>query len=167
MSENHLWETEMARLSDGERDAGAAEHLRWCARCRSVVADYRWLQRQIVSTLEAAVGAVPAPRPRWWIVQERLAAVQRQQIAGRRVSAASVAATVCLMLLLSSVLGTTVVAQVVSPEAVVTPAPVIAAVSVEGSAPVATLTPALGGEEVGLMPTPVFMPVPTPPEPGM
>jgi anti-sigma factor RsiW len=164
MSEDHLRENELAHLGGGEAEADAAEHLRWCTRCRSTVADYRWLQQQLASAL-AAVDALPVPRPQWWAIQERLSAIRRQQVAGRRISTAGVAATVCLMLLFSSLLGTTVVAQAVFPEAVVTPAPVTAIVSGEPSAPAATPAPAILDEGSGLSLTPAFVPLPTPPQP--
>ena len=72
MSETHPKEIELARFEDGEASTGVAEHLRWCARCRSVVADYRWLQGEVTATLALAADSVPVPRPKWWAVCESL-----------------------------------------------------------------------------------------------
>jgi len=181
MSGVHPKEVELTCLSDGEagvetartanirRTANVREHLRWCARCRSVVADYGWLQGEIAATLAAAADAVLVPRPKWWAVQEVLLASQRRQIAGCRVSAvASVVLAVCLMLSLSPVLGTAVAARTLPPAAMVAPAPATAAASGERMAAVATPTPAMSleGGEAESSPTPAFIPPPTPPEPG-
>ncbi|MEE8391480.1 MAG: hypothetical protein V3S14_11880 [Anaerolineae bacterium] len=84
--------------ADGARDE-MTEHLRWCGRCRSVVADHRWLQEKITTMLAVAADAVSVPRPKWWAVQEVLLAKQRRQVAGWRGSAiASVVLSICLML---------------------------------------------------------------------
>ncbi len=169
MSQVHPEEIELARFSDGEAGVGGAGHLRWCARCRSVVADYRWLQDEITATLATAADAVPVPRPKWWVVQERLFASRRRQVTGGRISAvASVVLTVCLMLSLSPVLATAAIAQTartLPPAAVVAPAPVTAVVSGGRMASVATPTPAISRDEVTSSPTPAFVLPPTPPEP--
>jgi len=166
MNEIHPRETELACLSEGEAGVGVAEHLRWCARCRSVVADYRWLQGEIGATLAAAADAVPVPRPKWWVVQERMFASQRRRVAGWRVSTVtSVVLAVCLMLSLSPVLGVAVVARTSPPKPMVAPAPVTAVASGEPRASMATPTPVISCEEATPSPTPVFMLPPTPPEP--
>jgi len=162
MNEIHPAEKELG----GEASTSVTEHLRWCARCRGIVADYDWLQGEIEATLVAAADAVPIPRPKWWAVQELKFASQRRRIVGGRISAvASVVLTVCLMLSISPVLGTTVVAQILSPEPVVALAPVAAAISGESLALVATLTPVISCEEATPSPTPAFVLPPTPPEP--
>jgi hypothetical protein len=178
MNEVHLRETELARLSEeSEEEVGVsvAEHLRWCARCRSGVADYRWLQGEIVAALSAAADAVAVPRSRWWAVQEALSAGQRRQAAGWRASAvASVVLAVCLMLSLSPILGTAAMAHAARtavPEPVIAPAPVTAVVSGghfsgECLASMATPTPVVSCGEATPLPTPALMLPPTPPEPG-
>jgi hypothetical protein len=83
----HPREIELARFSDEETGAEVADHLRWCARCRSDVADYRWLQGEVTATLSAAADGVPVPRSRWWAVREALSVSERRQVAGGRVSA--------------------------------------------------------------------------------
>jgi len=93
MREMHPREIELARFSDEEAGAEAdgrhpvADHLRWCARCRSDVADYRWLQGEVTTALLAAADGVNVPRSRWWAVREAVSASERRQVAGGRVSA--------------------------------------------------------------------------------
>jgi len=160
MNEIHPAEKELG----GEASTSVTEHLRWCARCRGIVADYDWLQGEIEATLVAAADAVPIPRPKWWAVQELKFASQRRRIVGGRISAvASVVLTVCLMLSTSPVLGTTVLSTTIEP--VVALAPVAAAISGESLALVATLTPVISCEEATPSPTPAFVLPPTPPEP--
>ena len=164
MREIHPKEIDLARLSELGVDTGAemAEHLRWCARCRSVVADHRWLQEEISATLAVAVDAVPVPRPKWWAVQEVLLTRQRRQVAGWRGSAiASVVLTICLMLSASPVLGTSAtMVHTLPPEAIIATAPDL----VSGSA---TPTPAIFRQvqEITPLPTPVLALPPTPAQP--
>jgi len=168
VSKVHPQEIELAHLDDEETSVCVTEHLHWCARCRSIVADYVWLQGEIAATLATVADAVPVPRPKWWAVQEALFTSQRRQITGWRVSAAaSVVLAVCLMLVISPVLGTAVVARTLSPEVMVAPAPVTAVVSSELVASVATPTPVVSCEGAIPLPapTPAFMLPPTPPEP--
>jgi hypothetical protein len=165
MTDIHPGETELARFSDGAAGAGVAEHVRWCARCRSVVADYAWLGGEIGATLAAAADAVPVPRPRWWAVQEHLLAGQRR-VAGWRASAlASVMLAFCLMLSLSPVLGPAAVARTLLPEAATAPAPETAAVPGASLVPLATPTPAIADGQATPAPTPAFALPPTPPAP--
>ena len=165
MSEIHPRETELARFSDKEAGAAVAEHLRWCARCRGVVADYRWLQGEITSTLAVAADTVAVPRPKWWVVQERMSAGQRRQMMGWRASAfASVALMVCFMLFAPNFLGPAVVAQTPQPEMVMGRAPVTSFVSGDRVDSMATSTPDISGAEMASSPTPAFVLPPTPPE---
>jgi hypothetical protein len=175
MSKVHPEQTELARWSDGEARADIATHVRWCAACRSAVADYRWLAGEIETTLTAAADTVKVPRPRWWALQGRLIAEQRRRVAGRQVSAvASVLLAVCLMLSLSPVLlRTAVAARMVPLDAMVVPAPVtamtastanVASVSGIHAAPGTTPTPILARAEATPVPTPDFALPPTPPE---
>jgi len=169
----HPREIELARFSDEEAGAEAdgrhpvADHLRWCARCRSDVADYRWLQGEVTTALSAAADGVDVPRSRWWAVREAVSASERRQVAGGRVSAlASVVSAICLMLALSPVLNPAAMMRASFLEAgVVTPPPVQAVVSAGPGSPVATPTPAAFREAVTPVPTPAFMLPPTPPEP--
>lgn len=169
MGKVHLRETELACLSDGEPDVEMAEHLRWCARCRSIATDYRWLQGEIKATLAAVADAVAVPGPKWRVVQERMSASQRRRVAVPRVSAvASVVSAVCLMLSVSPVLGTAAIAQTartLPPEPIVAPAPAMAVVSSEPGehlALMATPTPDISHEEAALALTPAVMLPPTP-----
>jgi len=165
MNEIHPRETELARCGDQETGAGLAEHLRWCARCRGVVADYRWLQGEITSTLTVAADAVAMPRPKWWVVQERMSASQRRQMAGWWASAfASVALMVCFMLFAPNFTGPAGVAQTPQPEMVMGRAPVTHFVSGDRVASMATSTPDMSGAETVSSPTPAFVLPPTPPE---
>lgn len=173
MSEIHPGETQLARWGDGEASADVAAHVRWCARCRSGVADYRWLAGEIGATLTTAADAVDVPHPRWWALRGRLIAEQRRRVAGWRASAvASVVLAVCLMLSLSPVLlSTAVAARMVPPEAMVVPAPMtastadMASVSGTHAVPGATPTPIASRTEAAPAPTPGFALPPTPPEP--
>ena len=164
MSEAHLMETELAYLSDGESGAEVAAHLRWCARCRSVAADYCWLQGEIETALATVAEAVPVPGSRWWAVQARLFAGRRRQIAGWRVSAfASVVLAVSLMLSAPSFLTPAVVALGEQPGAATVPAPVTAFAAGES---VATPTPVISCADEALPPpTPAVVLPPTPPQP--
>ena len=166
----HPREIELARFSDEETGAEVADHLRWCACCRSDVADYRWLQGEVVATLSAAADGVPVPRSRWWAVREALSASERRQVTGGRVSAlASVVLAICLMLALSPLLSPAALVGASLPPGdtigAVTPPPVQAVVSVGPGSPVATPTPVAFCEAVTPVLTPAFMLPPTPPEP--
>ena len=84
MGEMHVREIDLAQLSqsDGnelqEVDTRRVEHLRWCAHCRSIMADHRWLQEEVTATLAVAANALPVPRSKWWAVREALSAHQRR-----------------------------------------------------------------------------------------
>jgi hypothetical protein len=133
MRERHPSEVELARWGDAqEADAGLVEHLRWCAHCRSIASEYRWLQEEVIAILADAADAAPAPRPRWWAVQESLSASRRRQIAGWRLSAiASVVLSLSLMLSAAPALDTAIVmaqtARILSPEAAMATAPLTGA----------------------------------------
>jgi hypothetical protein len=177
----------LAETGDGAADAETLEHLRWCARCRTLVADYRWLQDEMVDTLEAAADAVHVPWPRWQAVREGLIMGRRKQNAAGRVSAiASAVLAVCLMFFqplirVPSWLGSVGVSQtsqqassvlVMSyPEAAIATAPTAAVSSstLSGSTSAATPTPSLTSSgqnrDAAAQPTPVCMQLPTPPQP--
>jgi hypothetical protein len=166
MSEVHPKETELARFSDEQPSASVADHLRWCARCRSGVADYQWLGGEIEATLKAAADEVPVPRPRWWAVQARLRAGQQRRAAGWRASAfASIALVISFVLCVPNVACPVVAAPVPPPKAATVPPSVTAFVSGAHRVALATPTPAIpqGGEKPLL--TPAFALPPTPPDP--
>jgi len=180
MSKIHPRETELAGFSEQSGSEGAdgqlAEHLRWCARCRSAVAEYRWLEGEVEATLTAAADAIAVSRPEWRTVRERLFTLQRRRVAGGRVSAvASVALAFCLMLTVSPVLGPAAVGRTLSPDAFFARAPLTAAASDEHGVPCGTLvtpTPVISCAEetpslskTPLAPTPAFVLPPTPPQP--
>ncbi len=168
MSKVHPREVELAYLSDEEAGGEVTAHLRWCARCRSVVADYRWLQREIATTLAVAADVASVPRPKWWAVRERIFTRQRRQVAGWRASAfASVVLSVCLMLSVPNFLSLPVAAQRLQPEVATAPAPVTAVVSGETMASLATPTPLIPckDREPTLPLTPAVVLPPTPPQP--
>jgi hypothetical protein len=172
MSGVHLRETELACADMGEADArvstDADEHLRWCARCRSAAAEYRWLGERIEDTLVATAGMVNVPRPRWRVVKRRMAAGQKRRITGWRASAtAGIALAICAILSLSSIVGVTVAAQTSPPEAVMTPAAVTADVSDADTFSGATPTPGVSREDVELPSILTLPPLPTPPEPDI
>ena len=167
MSQGHPGEAELARFGEGDKSAEIEDHLRWCARCRSIVADYRWLGEEVEASLGAVADAVEVERPRWWAVQERLSASERRQARRLRVPAvASVVLAFSLMLALSPVVGTAVAARTLSPEAMVAPVPFMTIVSDE-LGPAVTATPAILSEAAMPLPTPGFVLPPTPPEPGV
>jgi hypothetical protein len=194
MVSTHPDEIELARLAEtdtGTLDAEMLEHLRWCAGCRSLVADYRWLQDEMVSALATTADAVRVPRSRWWEVHQGLIIGQRRQNAVGRISAiASAVLAVCLMFFQPlipalSLPGGTGISQLSQqapsvvmvsypeeyPEAVIATAPTAAALSntLSDWATVATPTPSLVAsgqtERTTSQPTPVCMQLPTPPQP--
>lgn len=186
----HPDEIKLARLAEtdnGAADAEMLEHLRWCARCRTLVADYRWLQDEMAGALGFAADAVRVPRPRWWTVHNELITGQRKQNTVGRVSAiASAVLAVCLMFFgplipVPSLLGSVGVSQISQrassvlivsyPEAVIATAPTAAVPSstIYGAVSVATPTPSLvSSGKIGKttsQPTPACMQLPTPPQP--
>lgn len=171
MRKVHLNEFDLARLSEldgGEvPDAEMAEHLRWCADCRSALAEHRWLQEEIVSALAVAAREVPVPRPRWWAVQEALFSSRQRQVASWRGSTvASVVLAVFLMLSASPMLGTAAIMAHVaptSPQAVIATAP-DAGAETAMTYPAVTPTPAIRRTPA---PTPVLVLPPTPDQSGM
>jgi len=159
----HLSETDLASLSDDGPDEGVAEHLRWCARCRSAAAGYRWLQGEIKGALADAADAAPVPRSKWWAVQAGVRAGRRRQVVGGRISVfASALAAVCLMLFVPGFSDSAVTAQTNQLELAAVPAPIT--VPVEHALSVTTPTPALSCEEATPSPTPAFVLPPTAPK---
>ncbi|MDY6878128.1 MAG: hypothetical protein SWK90_18250 [Chloroflexota bacterium] len=175
MNKIHPGEIELARFEEGEASADVAEHLHWCARCRSGVADYRWLQGEVAATLALAADRVPLPRPRWWAVCESLATGQRRRVVRQRASVlASLALAFLLILSAPGLLGTTIVAQAVPADVQVAPVPValsrVGATSTVdvGAGPLATPTPAiLWGDGASPAPAVPLLPPPTRPTPSL
>ncbi len=159
----HPQEIELSRVgADDNEDEQIDEHLRWCARCRSVVIDYRWLQGEVTSALRTEAEAVVVPGPKWWEVQRRLLADQRRRAVSRLVSASAGAAlTVASMLAFSfGGVGAGAMAQTLPPEPVVAPAPATVPMRVVTSP---KFTPTAPCTEAGPSPTPAFVLPPTPP----
>lgn len=170
MSGIHLRETELACANISKADApvstDAGEHLRWCAQCRSAAAEYRWLGERIEDTLVATAGMVDVPRSRWRIVKRRMAAGRKRRITGWRASAtAGIALAICAILSLPSVVGVTVAAQTLPPEAVMTPTSITAVVSDADTSSGATPTPGVSRADIELPSILTLPPLPTPPEP--
>lgn len=160
----HLREMELA-CSSTESNV-RSEHLRWCARCRNLAAEYHWLDGQLADALASASEAVPVAHPKWRAVKQRMIAGRQRRVAGWRVSAAaSVALAVCMLLSISSVVGATVAAQLSSPEAVMTPAsvPVVASDDSVTSSATSTSTPIVPYGGIETPPAPALAPIPTPP----
>ena len=166
MNEVHLQEIELA-CSREELEADSADHLRWCAQCRSLAAEYRWLDEQLIDALASASEVVPIARPGWRAVKRRIVAGHQRRVAGWRVSAiASVALAICMLLSISSVVGATVAAQLTSPEAVVTPISAVTAVASEDTATSwATSTPIVPHAGAETPSAPSLAPIPTPSAP--
>ncbi len=180
MREFHLQETELACADIGAADASldmdasvgtsvdVAEHLRWCARCRSTAAEYRWLGERIEDTLAAAADRVKVPRPRWRVVKRRVAAGERRRLTGWRASAtAGIALAICAMLSLSSIAGAAVATQTSFPEAVMTPASATVSIFGAHTTSGATPTPVASREGVESLSTLTLPSIPTPPKPDI
>jgi predicted anti-sigma-YlaC factor YlaD len=156
---------------DAAVGADVAEHLHWCAQCRSAAAEYRWLGERIEETLAEAAGEVNVPRPKWRAIKQQMAAGQNRQITGWRASAtAGIALAVCAILSLSSIVGVTVAGQTSPPEAVMTPASVTAILSdaytPSGATPTpGAPTPGVSCNSTGSPSTLTLPTIPTPPEP--
>lgn len=162
----HLDRLDLARLSDTDGEEGTAEHLRWCGRCRSVVADHRWLQGEIEDVLSAVALATPVPHPRWLEVQRRVATWRQWLSAGWRASAfAGVALTAGLVLTMSTLIAPVGSAQAAALDAAATPAPAMAGAPAIADDSAATTTPDVPGEATTFVgPTPSLVLPPTPPE---
>jgi hypothetical protein len=170
MKRDHLSDTELAQLGAMESTGSIGNHLRWCARCRSVLADYRWLHRELAATLTAAADTVVVPRPTWQVVRSRLLVDQRQRVAGWRASVlASAVLAVCFMLLapiLVSPAGMAQGPQLQAAVVVAVPTPTEASVAHHHWSLAATPTPSAFGDEA-LCSTPGVELFPTPTEPGV
>ncbi len=166
MSRMHPREMELARASDGECGVGIVEHVRQCAHCRSVVADYRWLEDKLGVVLRAAAGAVPVPHSGWQAVQGHISVNQQRLVTSRRLSVAvSVMLAACIMLVVFPIPEMAVGAmQTLPPGAALAPWPVTSSISGERCSAAMTPTPALSGR-ADLAPP--LWPPPTQPQPDV
>ncbi len=154
---------ELAQLGDEEAVSELQEHLRRCARCRTVAADYAWLTRELTTVLRAAAEAAGVPpHSGWQFVRERLSASRRRQAILVRLSLIACTFLAVGTMVFSSRPGD-VAAQGVTmpPRAMVATRPVT---SVSARMSVATPTPPLG-PVLFLTPAPLLPP--TPPEVGI
>lgn len=144
-----------------------AQHLRWCASCRSGVADYRWLQGEITSTLQAVVDATPVPPSNWPGVQQLLSVGQRRSLLRQRLSGAlSAGLVICLVFVASPVLEAAWGAGAMAVQVLPVRPPVLVSVSGEPRPPAITSTPACSlDHEAGPTVIQSQMVRPTPPAP--
>jgi hypothetical protein len=171
MREGHPRDSELAGLSGESFDDGILEHVRCCARCRSVVADYDWLQEELAGTLTRVVSDVAVPRSAWWELQDRLLESSRRQSVRIQLSAVVGAAmVVCLLLCVPGFIRPAAAAQALQPEASLRPTPMVVAepagvcgrsLPATTSAVVTVPRPASHSQS---SPAPALVPLPTPPD---
>ena len=162
--EEHLAEMELSCMSDSGGIREGADHLRRCARCQNVAAEYRWLQEQVGMALATAAEAAPVSRPRWRAVRRRLRVERQRRIAGWRASVVgSAVLAVCVILSFSPVFGAAV-AQTVYPAKATLPDPPSPAVIESVGPTLATPTPVTHPETtaVGASAPTLLIPLPTP-----
>jgi hypothetical protein len=169
MIEWHPTDFQLASLSDEGASSGGRKHIRSCARCRSAVADYEWLEAELAATLETAAKRARSPRATWWELQNRLNESRHLQVVRLRASAVlSAAMTVCLLLCAPSLIKPAAAAQAPRPAVSVRPTPIAIAESTEGvdgslSSRTSTLLTALGTAQQSSV-APSLVPLPTPPD---
>jgi hypothetical protein len=171
MREWHPRDSKLAGLTGESIDDRILEHVRCCARCRSVVADYDWLQEELAGTLTGVVSDGPVPRSAYWELQDRLLESSRRQSVRIQLSAVVRAAmVVCVLLCVPGFMRPAAAAQALQPEASLRPTPMVVAESVGAcgrslpattSATVAVSRPALHWPS---SPAPALAPLPTPPD---
>jgi hypothetical protein len=126
MRDWHPAEGELAGLSSEPAGGGILEHVRFCARCRSVLADHNWLQQELSEALRSVANEICVPRPAWWEVQGLLLENRRRQSLRTQVSAAvSAAVAVCVLLCVPGFMRPAAVARGLQPEVSVRPTPVM------------------------------------------
>jgi len=161
----HPTELELARAAAGDRCEDLVEHLRWCPRCRTTVADYGWLQGEMARTLAAEAERAPVSEPDWVGLRARLQSPRPMGAVGRRAAALSLAAVVGLVLIVPIVMVGGNRARTMAPrlEDVLAPrAPV--AVMGDGRVETPACRPPGGLRHTQRVSLP-FVPPPTPPEP--
>jgi hypothetical protein len=170
MREWHPTDGELARLS-GERTGGRVlGHVRSCARCRRVVADYDWLQGELAETLTSVVDEVPVPRSAWWELQDKLLDSKRSQSARIHISAVvSAGMIVCLLLYVPGFMRPSAAAQALQPEPSVRPTPIVVTEPTgAGTGSLSSRTSAawIVSRQASQSPAPPAAPLPTPPDSG-
>jgi hypothetical protein len=127
MKEWHPTDVELARLSGKGTASGNLEHIHSCTRCRSVMADYDWLQGELAETLKSVANEVPVPQAAWSEMQDRLLERKHCQVVRIQVSAVTSAVMVlCLLLWAPGFMKPTAAAQTVPPEVLMRPTPIVA-----------------------------------------
>lgn len=160
MSRTHPREVELARAGGDGVAKDVIEHAHRCARCRSTVADYRWLESRVEAVLKAVAGTVPVPHSGWQAVRGRISVDQQRLVTSRRLSvAASVVLAACVMLAAAPIPDMAVgTMQTLLPRAALVPSQRFS----ERCSAAMTPTPASPG---GVDLTPPLWPPPTQPEP--
>ena len=126
MREWHPTDYELVQLSGGSPTCEDLEHVRSCARCRSVVSEYDWLEGALGETLNSFAREIPVRRSEWWQVQNRLVERRRRQSIRIQMSAlTSAAMVVCLLLCAPVLTKPAVAAQALEPEPALRPTPIV------------------------------------------
>jgi hypothetical protein len=168
MTQGHLSEIELARVSELENKEKLEGHLRWCSRCRRALADYGWVQGEIEALLEAEADAVPVPQANWQNVRDRLGRAERRNKGKEMLVVAGAALVFCLMVGTPAVLGRKAEAQAVPASGIVTaPVPVSIAdpVTITSQRTAAGSASSSGHSREGVKTSLPFVPIPTPPTP--
>jgi hypothetical protein len=126
MRECHPTDGELARLSDKRTGGGVSEHVRSCARCRRVLADYDWLQGELAETLAGVADTVPVRRSAWPELQDKILDSKRRQSVRMHVSAmTSAAMAICLLLYVPAFIRPSAAGQALQPKPSVRPTPIV------------------------------------------
>ena len=161
----HPTELELARAAGGHRCEDLVEHLRWCRRCRSTLADYEWLQDETERTLTAEADGAPVPDSDWVGLRARLQSPGPLPAVGQRAVAVSLAAMVGLIVMVPVVVAGESRARRMAPrlEDVLTPRTPVAVLG-DGRRGTPASRPSGGPRHAQRVSLP-FVPPPTPPEP--
>jgi hypothetical protein len=148
---------------------GVSEHVRSCARCRRVLADYDWLQGELAETLAGVADTVPLRRSAWRELQDKMFDSRRRQSVRMHISAmTSAAMAICLLLCVPGFLRPSAVAQLLQPGPSVRPTPIVATEPTgDGSRSLSSGTSAawiVSREASRSWPDPALAPLPTPPD---
>ena len=168
MNEWHPDELELAQASAARRDGELMDHLRWCAPCRAVAADYDWLDREIPAALDAGLQQVPLPQPNWDGLSARLGLHRQRAVRGQLLAVAGAVMIACLMLVAPSLLSPDLpAAGMLAPDVAVLRMPTAyepaAAPSARPSSTVPAVAPHASDHRSVSLP---FVPPPEPPQPG-
>jgi hypothetical protein len=170
MTQCHLSDVELAKLSGGTAADDLAGHVRSCARCRSVVADFDWLQGELAETLKSVVNEVSVPSPGWREVQGKLLESRCRQAVMAQVSAlVSAAVVLSLLLFVPGFLKPATAGAGLQPGVALRPTPVAVAVptGATGGFPLSGTSagPALSRSVMRASLVPGVQALPTPPDP--